>query len=107
MSDREPILTPCPGQTKSVIDLTLVPTNLKPLSSWITLIDCMGSNHSSIIINIGIPSIFHQFFSYKYNLNKVHRNSFIDSLLIIHKEDKVSLLSDSSKILNIYYYKFV
>ena len=71
LNDGSPTLIFRPGQLKSAIDLTLVSSNLKPLSSWSTLIDRMGSDHSPISVKIEIPFISYQFCSHKYNLNRV------------------------------------
>ena len=59
LKNGKPTLTPRPGQSNTTINFTLVSFNLKPLSSWSTLVDGMGSDHSPISINIGIPFIFY------------------------------------------------
>ena len=66
----------------------------------------MTSDHSPISINIGIPFIFYQFFSHKYNLNRVDCRVFRSELLAIHEENELPLLSNSLSILNAYQ-KFV
>ena len=66
----------------------------------------MGRNHSSISVSIGIPFISYQFFSHQYNLNKVDWKIFKNTILDIHRSNKLPLLSNPVEIL-VSYHKFV
>ena len=69
-----------PSEAKSAIDLTIVSSNLTPLSTWRVERDKMGSDHFPISVTFEISCSFFEFFSHKYNLKKVCWSTFHDTL---------------------------
>ncbi|XP_033218313.1 uncharacterized protein LOC117173780 [Belonocnema kinseyi] len=70
LNDGSPTCFTRPYEAKSAIDLTIVSSNLFPLSDWKFEQDKMGSDHFPISTAVGISFSFFEFFSHKYNLKK-------------------------------------